>query len=278
LLTHPPHGNKWIHKGDILGILHDPDVYFNLGHSEDQSKKAQAIAAIIQKIVQGPLGERDLTVGPFSRSKEDFLAEPDGPEDLWGPKTSGPPDPTTHSSKDLESLVDIAADAPEKIHELTIKLLKKHIKAFRFDNCLGSLDTKATICLKEGSLPISVPMYRASPAKCQFINKQMHKWIHQEVIEPSSSPWAAPVVIVYHHRKPCFCVDYCKLNSATIPDEFPIPCQCEILQALLGAQVLSAVDALSGFHQRVMQEEDVEKTAFHTHRGLWQFKQLPFGL
>jgi hypothetical protein len=204
--------------------------------------------------------------------------EPDGTEDLWGPKTLEPPDPTTHSSKDLESLVDIAADVPEIIHKRMLVLLKKHVKAFGFDDHLGTLNTKVTIWLKEGVHPISVPMYGASPAKHQFIEEQMDKWIQQEVIEPSSRPWAAPVIIVYHLGKPRFCVDYRKLNTATLPDKFPILWQWEILQALSGAQVLSVVDALSGFHQMSMHEEDIEKTAFHTHWGLWQFKHLPFGL
>jgi Reverse transcriptase (RNA-dependent DNA polymerase) len=64
----------------------------------------------------------------------------------------------------------------------------------------------------------------------------------------------------------------------TIPDEFPIPQQMEILQALSGSQVLSALDALSGFHQMAMEDEDKEKTTFCLHRGLWQFKQMPFSL
>ena len=73
-------------------------------------------------------------------------------------------------------------------------------------------------------------------------------------------------------------MDYRKLNAATIPDEFPIPRQSEILASLSGAQVLSSLDALSGFTQLEMAEEDVEKTAFRTHRGLFQFRRLPFGL
>ena len=73
-------------------------------------------------------------------------------------------------------------------------------------------------------------------------------------------------------------MDYRKLNAATIPDEFPIPRQSEILASLSGAQVLSSLDTLSGFTQLEMAEEDVEKTAFQTHRGLFQFRRLPFGL
>ncbi len=64
----------------------------------------------------------------------------------------------------------------------------------------------------------------------------------------------------------------------TIPDKFPLPCQTDILAALSGAQVLSSLDALSGFTQLTLHEEDREKTAFHSHRGLHQFKCMPFGL
>ena len=86
------------------------------------------------------------------------------------------------------------------------------------------------------------------------------------------------MVIAYRNGKPRFCIDYRKLNAVTIPDEFPIPRQSEILASLSGAQVLSSLDALSGFTQLELAEEDVEKTAFRSHRGLFQFKRLPFGL
>lgn len=86
------------------------------------------------------------------------------------------------------------------------------------------------------------------------------------------------MVIAYRNGKPRFCVDYRKLNAATIANEFPIPRQSEILSSLSGAQVLTSLDALSGFTQMEITEEDIEKTAFRTHKGLWQFKRMPFGL
>ena len=85
-------------------------------------------------------------------------------------------------------------------------------------------------------------------------------------------------MIVYWNGKPRLCVDYRKLNAVTTCDEFPIPCQSEILASLSGAKVLSSLDVLSGFTQLEMAEEDAEKTAFQTHRGLFQFKRMPFGL
>ena len=130
----------------------------------------------------------------------------------------------------------------------------------------------------DGQVPIAVPMYHTSPQKREIIDEQLNTWFKQGVIEPSKSPWSVPVVITYRNGKPRFCIDYRKLNAVTIPDEFPIPRQSDILASLSGSQVLSLLDALSGFTQLELAEEDIEKMAFRTHRGLFQFKHLPFGL
>ena len=117
-------------------------------------------------------------------------------------------------------------------------------------------------------------MYGASPAKREVIDKQMKTWFEADVIEPSVSPWGFPVVISYRNGKPRLVIDYRKLNAKTIPDEFPIPRQSEIIQALSGAQVLSSFDALAGFTQLEMADDAKEKTAFRCHLGLWQFKRI----
>jgi hypothetical protein len=137
---------------------------------------------------------------------------------------------------------------------------------------------KAKIRTKEEQQPIAVPMYSSSPEKCRVIDAQLDKWFEQGVIEPSISPWSTPVVITYRNGKPRFCVDYRRLNAVTVADEFPIPRQSEILQSLSGSQVLSGLDALAGFNQMEIDKDDVEKTAFRTHRGLAQFLRMPFGL
>jgi hypothetical protein len=72
-------------------------------------------------------------------------------------------------------------------------------------------------------------------------------------------------------------VDYRKLNKIAISDEFPLPKQEEILQALVGSQWLSTLDALAGFTQLEIDPKEREKLAFRTHQGLWQFVRMPFG-
>ena len=77
----------------------------------------------------------------------------------------------------------------------------------------------------------------------------MDKWIQLGVIEPSKSPWAAPAFIVHQNWKPRMVVNYRKLNEMAISDEFLLPKQEDILQALEGSQWLSTLDALAGFTQ-----------------------------
>jgi len=153
-------------------------------------------------------------------------------------------------------------------------MLCKHQKAFGFDGRLGHLPTKVHIRTEDGQVLIAMPMYGSSLEK----RCVMDKWFEQDIIEPSISLWSAPVIIAYRNGKPRFCVDYRKLNTVTIPDEFLIPHQSEILSSLSGTQVLSLLDALSGFTQLELHEDNIEKTVFHNHRGLFQFKRLLFGL
>ena len=94
-----------------------------------------------------------------------------------------------------------------------------------------------------------MPPYHMSPEKRKDIDKQINKWFSQGVIHESDSPWGAPVIVVYHNGKAHVCIDYRRVNAVTQADEYPLPCQTNILHALSGSQWLSTFDALLGFHQ-----------------------------
>jgi len=100
-----------------------------------------------------------------------------------------------------------------------------------------------------------------------------------DVIEPSDSAYASPVVVV---PKPDgtwrFCVDYRKVNAKMIKQAYPLPRPDEAFAAMTGAQYFSTIDMASGYWQIEMDPEDKHKTAFTSHRGLYQFKVMPFGL
>jgi hypothetical protein len=111
------------------------------------------------------------------------------------------------------------------------------------------------------------------------VARQLKKMQQDRVIQPSSSPWSSPVVMVRKkdgsHR---FCVDYRALNSVTKADTFPLPRIDDLLDQLGGARYFSTLDLASGFWQIEMLPTSREKTAFVTPHGLYEFLVMPFGL
>ncbi len=103
--------------------------------------------------------------------------------------------------------------------------------------------------------------------------------LEKGIIRESSSPWAAPIVLV---RKKTgawrFCVDYRRLNQVTKKDAFPLPRIEDSLTSLTQAAWYSTLDLASGYWQVQVEEGDREKTAFTTPFGLFEWDRMPFGL
>jgi hypothetical protein len=103
--------------------------------------------------------------------------------------------------------------------------------------------------------------------------------IHKGFIRPSRSPWASPVLFVEKKDKSKrLCVDYHALNQVTIKNKYPLPCIEVLFEQLQGAQVFSKIDLNSSYHQLRIHEEDIEKTAFCTRYGHYEFIVMSFGL
>jgi hypothetical protein len=127
--------------------------------------------------------------------------------------------------------------------------------------------------------PIKQHARRIPFGKRDIERTEVQKMLDFGIIEQSISPWASPVVLVNKKDGSTrFCVDYRRVNEATVKDAYPLPRVDDCLDALSGASWFSCVDLNAGYWQLGMAPEDKEKTAFATSMGLYQFTVLPFGL
>ena len=99
------------------------------------------------------------------------------------------------------------------------------------------------------------------------------------VIEPATSEWASPVVLVPKKDGSLrVCIDYRRLNSKTVPDAYPLPRMEDCLDSHGDAAVSTTLDSNSGYWQVPIAHEDRDKTTFTTHLGTFRHLRTPFGL
>ena len=74
------------------------------------------------------------------------------------------------------------------------------------------------------------------------------------------------------------CIDYTGLNKAFLKDHFPFPRIDQIVDSTSGCEILSFLDAYSGYHQITMKESEQLTTSFITPYGLYCYVTMPLGL
>ena len=134
--------------------------------------------------------------------------------------------------------------------------------------------------IKTSSPPIKQRYYPVSPIIQGHINRELDEMLALKVVEPSTSGWSSPVLLVKKKDGTYrFCVDFRRLNAVTDRDSYPLPYVTATLDKLRNARYLSSLDIKSAFWQVPMDDGSRQYTAFTVPgRGLFQFTRMPFGL
>lgn len=160
------------------------------------------------------------------------------------------------------------------------QLLQKHQNVFsKHDEDYGFTDKVLHVIPTGDAAPIRDRYSRIPPKLYQEVRELLGNMLDSGIIGESSSPWAAPVVLVRKKDGTLrFCVDYRKLNGVTHKDAYPLPRIEESLASLKKSSVFSTLDLAHGYWQVGVHPADKEKTAFVTPMGLYEFNRMPMGL
>lgn len=127
--------------------------------------------------------------------------------------------------------------------------------------------------------PIRCKPRRLTLLEQKELDVAIEDMLRQGVIRPSNSPWAAPIKLVPKPdgtMRPV--ISYVRLNDVTLADAMPLPHIDDLRTDLGKAKHFTKLDLYKGFWQIPVKESDKPKTAFVTHKGLYEFNFMPFGL
>nr|GEZ34458.1 putative reverse transcriptase domain-containing protein [Tanacetum cinerariifolium] len=109
------------------------------------------------------------------------------------------------------------------------------------------------IDLIPGATPVARAPYRLASSKMKELSKQLQELSDKGIIRPSSSPWAAPVLLI-KKKDGSFrmCIDYRELNKLTVKNRYPLSRIDDLFDQLQGSSVYSKIDLRSEHEEHLM--------------------------
>ena len=177
----------------------------------------------------------------------------------------------------------------DKVHQLLVQqtqstemnqLLEEYSDRFKG---LGKLkDVSLKIQVDSSVTPIAQKARRLPILMQPQVNTELERLLELGVIEPVSKPptWVNPIVVVPKKDPGSIrmCVDMRAANTSIIREPYQIPTLEELIHEYNGCTVFTKLDLNKGYHQIELDEESRYLTAFATHKGIFRYTRLLFGM
>ena len=151
-----------------------------------------------------------------------------------------------------------------------------------FQEELGTLQGTKVKLLVDSSVPPKFCKPRPVPfAVRQKVETELQCLQDESVIEPVQfSQWATPIVpVVKQDGTVRICGDYkATINRALKSEVYPLPRIEDLFAAMAGGQLFSKIDLSHAYQQLVLEEESQKLVTITTHKGLFKYNRLPFGI
>ena len=170
--------------------------------------------------------------------------------------TRSTPDEEPPHRGEWESRVDLSRVKDGSLRGEITETPRKHWAMW--NGSLGTINaTEERIDFVAVTKRIRSMPYRRSPAMRTKVAAEVTKMINAGVIEPLTSEWASPVVLVPKKDGTSrHCVDYRRLNTETLANAYPLPYMEDCIDSLGNARVFSTLDCNYGYWQVPVAKED----------------------
>lgn len=175
--------------------------------------------------------------------------------------------------------IKIGPQFPEEKKNELVQILNDYRDCFALNMSeLGKTDLDEMIIELTCDTPVYYHSYRLAYSERERVKELIQEMKDNGIIRDSSSPFASPILLVRKKNGEVrMCVDYRGLNSITKKIRFPLPLIEDRINSLGGASVYISLDMASGYYLVPVAEKDIEKTAFVTPDGQYEFLRQPFG-
>ncbi|KRX53184.1 Uncharacterized protein T09_4613 [Trichinella sp. T9] len=151
-----------------------------------------------------------------------------------------------------------------------------------FEDGLGHCTkVKAHVELKDGVVPVFRKPFPLAFAMHDAVGKELERYVDMGVLTPiDRSAWAALIVTVKKlNGKIRICANFSTgLNDRLMVDSYPIPRPEDLYQALRGGKTFTKLDLSDAYLQVELDEESKRILVINTHKELYQYNRLPFGV
>ncbi|KAL9953254.1 hypothetical protein ACROYT_G040640 [Oculina patagonica] len=143
-------------------------------------------------------------------------------------------------------------------------------------------DFQLKLHINKNVKPVAQPVRRLPFGLRGKVDKKLDELLQEDIIEEvpcGPTEWTSPLVVVPKQDGDIrICVDMRRAHEAMERERYPIPTIEEVLHDLNGSTVFSKLDLRRGFHPIKLNEKSRQITMFVTHRGLYRYKRLMFGI
>ena len=159
-------------------------------------------------------------------------------------------------------------------------LLAEHANLFR--NKLGMIrGVIAKLHVSSGAKPRFHRPRSIPYALRSRVDQALEKLLYEGILEPVQfSEWAAPIVpVVKRDVSIRVCGDYkLTVNQVALVDTYPLPLLQDIFASLANGKSFTKLDLVHAYQQLPFDDDSRPYTTINTHKGLFRYTRLPFGV